>query len=142
MDPHMKSDLIFYAFFLAGQMLFLLKRAGSAVRNPKTGIQTRRDYFYNNWDTALIRGIIEFGLIFWPLRHYSIDQITQLFGWSAPAILTGAVSSVVGFLCVGYAADSALDGLSMSPKLPQFLRDWLHENVPPMSAVAPEASNK
>jgi hypothetical protein len=131
LSSHAAVDIAYYLLFFLGQMLFLLKRAGSAIRNSNTAIHTRRDYFYNNWDVILIRAVIELVVIYWPLRHFTIEQVLAVFNinWDSP-LLNTALNSSVGFFVCGYAADSLLDWLSVSPKLPQFLRDWIHENVP------------
>jgi hypothetical protein len=131
---HLLSDLLNYAAFLFGQYLFLLKRAGSAIRSPNTNITTRRQYFYLNWDVALIRGVIE-GLIFWACQHYGISSLIGLWGWSLPAWLVLPQNFIV-YLPLGYTADSILDWISMSPKLPAFLRSWLSENVPKLNGAA------
>jgi hypothetical protein len=49
--------------------------------------------------------------------------------------LSTAADSLVGYFAVGYASDSILDGLSVNQKLPQFIRNWIHENVPTLAQV-------
>jgi hypothetical protein len=131
---------ILWLCFFGGQCLFLLKRAGSAIRNPGTAVHTRRQYFALNWDTILIRAAIEGVFIFYPFHKFSLEQIVGFFGWNLSstvlANLSTAADSLVGYFAIGYASDSVLDGLSMSQKLPQFLRDWIHENVPTPAQVA------
>lgn len=134
-------NLILWLFFFGGQCLFLLKRAGSAIRNQNTAVHTRRAYFFLNWDTIIIRAAIEAFFIFFPFHHFSLAQIIGFFGWnissSMLANLTTAADSVVAYFALGYASDSILDGLSLSNKLPQFLKDWIHENVPPLENPGP-----
>jgi hypothetical protein len=123
-----QSDLLNYAAFLGGQCLFLLKRAGSAMRNPGTNITRRRDYFRLNWDTAFIRAAMEFPF-FYGYRHYGFAHLVSWMGWTPPSWFTVPDNPLISFL-LGYAADSLLDWLSMSQKLPGWLRSWISENVP------------
>jgi hypothetical protein len=125
---HLEGDLLNYAAFLAGQWLFLLKRAGSAVRNPATNITRRRDFFWMNWDTVLIRTAMEFPF-FYGYRHYGLANLTAWMGWTPPTWFTVPDNPLIAFF-LGYAADSLLDWISMSQKLPDFLRSWISENVP------------
>jgi hypothetical protein len=143
LDAHSTQDIVNYAVFLIGQWLFVLKRAGSAIRNPKSTITTRRQYVYHNWDTILIRGAIEAAAIFYPLAHFSIAQIAGFFALTVPAALGGSLSGVVGFFFAGFGSDSFLDWLVVSGKLPSFIANFIKENVPTLppngnGAVAPK----
>jgi hypothetical protein len=122
------ADLLAYLAFLVGQLVFLLKRAGSAIRNPNTKITSRRQYLYQNWDTWSIRALIEFPF-FYGFRHYSLGQLTALVGWSVPSWLVIPDNPIPCFF-LGYAADSLLDWAAMSPRLPSYLKSWIGENVP------------
>lgn len=124
-----QADALNYGAFVGGQLIFLLKRAGSAVRNPGTVYVSRWAFFKRNWDTFLIRALIEFPF-FWIWRHYSVAQILLFFGWVVPSGWTVPNNPVTAFF-LGYAADSILDWISLSEKLPSWLRSWLKENVPP-----------
>ena len=128
LSQHFSHDIIFYLVFLCGQMLFILKRAGSAIRNQQTTITTRWQFVMFNWDTITIRGVIEFAMIFYPWRHFTMTQILSFFGYQRDPL--PIPDSPVTSLLLGYASDSLLDWLSMSQKLPSFFRDWIHENVP------------
>lgn len=134
MLTHMQADTISYAAFLAGQCLFLLKRAGSAMRNPNTDIYNRRSYFINNWDTFAIRAAMEFPF-FYAWRHYGFASLIGLFGWQMPVWMAIPDSPLTAFF-LGFAADSLLDWAAMSPKLPNFLRTWISENVPELNGNA------
>jgi hypothetical protein len=123
-----ESDALNYAAFLLGQFLFLLKRAGSAMRNPSTNITRRRDYFKANWDTYLIRTAIEIP-IFYGYRHYGFVHLVSWTGWTPPSWFSVPDNPLISML-VGYSVDSLLDWLAMSQKLPSWLRDWIAENVP------------
>lgn len=133
MSEHLQSDLWNYAAFLAGQLLFLLKRAGAAIRDPNADIKRRRDYFKQNWDTWGIRATVEFPF-FYGWKHYGLATITGFFGWTPPQWFVLPDNPLTAFF-LGYAADSLLDWLSMSPKLPSFVRNWIGENVPQMPGV-------
>lgn len=132
MMDHVQSDVISYVAFLLGQLLFLLKRAGSAMRNPSTKILTRWDYFKNNWDTFGIRALME-SPFFYGWKHYGFASFVGLFGWHMPVWMTVPDSPFTAFF-LGYAADSLLDWVSMSPKLPEFFQRWVKENVPTMDS--------
>jgi hypothetical protein len=134
---HLHADLVNYFAFLVGQFIFLLKRAGSAIRNPGTKIESRWDYFKLNWDTFLIRTIMEFP-IFYGWRHYSIASVALFFGWALPGGFAVPNNPITAFF-VGYAADSLMDWISMSNKLPSWLKTWISENVPKMSATEVQA---
>jgi hypothetical protein len=127
-DPHLQSDLLNYLAFLGGQFLFLLKRAGSAMRNPTTNITRRRDYFKINSDTFAIRAAFEFPF-FYMYRHYGFVNLVGWMGWTPPSWFTVPNNPMVAFF-LGYAADSLLDWISLSQKLPSWLRSWISENVP------------
>lgn len=127
-SPALESDLLNYAAFVGGQMLFLLKRASSAIRNPSTNIKTRGQFFSLNGVTIMVRAAFEFP-IFYGYRHYGIATMMGWFGWAAPTWLQVPTVPWVAFF-IGYSADSLLDWLSLSQKLPTFLRTWLSENVP------------
>lgn len=132
LQSHLLYDALFYLAFIVGQLLFVLKRAGSAIRNPTTTIKTRWEYVNLNWDTILIRGVLEFLVIFYPWRHFSTAEIAHFFGWN---IGTWSLpdNPVVATL-LGFASDSLLDWLAVSQKLPSFLQKWLSENVPQLPA--------
>lgn len=139
MNSYYLHLLILWLCFFGGQCLFLLKRAGSAIRNKGTAVHTRWQYFSLNWDTILIRGTIAGIFIFYPFHKFSLEQIIGFFGWNLSstilANLSTAADSLVGYFAVGYASDSILDGLSVNQKLPQFIRNWIHENVPTLAQV-------
>ena len=130
MNLHISADVGNYIAFVVGQNLFLLKRAGSAIRNPTANVNRIRDYYRANWDIALVRLTIE-GLIFWAFQYYGLAKLVSLWGWTLPSWLI-LPNSFITYFPLGYAADSILDWLSMSPKLPNWIRTWIAENVPQM----------
>ncbi len=134
LSDHLQGDLLNYAAFLVGQFLFLLKRSGSAIRNPNSKFSRRRDYFHKNWDTAMIRAALEFP-IFYGWRHYSLASVVALIGWTPPAWFTPPDNPVTA-LFLGYAADSILDWIAQSEKLPKAFRKMLAESVPKMDGTA------
>jgi hypothetical protein len=109
--------------FLAGQFLFILKRASSAIRNKTNPIASRRAFIYANWDVLLIRVAIE-APFFYIYRHYDVNTILSFFTqWKAPfAFPQGSFPSAM----LGYIADSLLDWFGAS----KFAPDWLKENIP------------
>ncbi len=133
-SDHAKADLFFYVFFLLGQFVFALSRASKAIRSKENPVKTRREFFYHNWDVLLIRAGIEFVLFFLPWRHYSTATLLSYFGLSSDNfvvnLLTIASESPSGAGALGFAADSLFDWLSLSEKIPGFLRNWIKENIP------------
>ena len=141
LSPHQIQDLLLYLPFLAGQLLYILKRAGFSMRAGRA--KTRRAYVYQNWDILLFRSVLEFILVFMPVRHYSPSQILEIFhvdlsGFPTLAFLSTPVSSPVSLLGIGIGADGlfdwAVDWASRSPKVPQGIKNWLTENIAPVPA--------
>ncbi len=127
----LETDVLLYVCFVAGQWLFILKRAGSAIRNPNKLITTRRMFLYHNWDVLTVRAFLEIAFIFYPVRHFTFAQITGFFGWTpSNSLLNTVPDSPVSLFVLGYAADSLIDWLSVNPKLPAFVRNFIQENVP------------
>ena len=148
-SEHTVTDIEFYVAFILGQGLFLLKRAGSAVRNPGTTIKTRWQYFTCNLDIITVRAVLEFMLFYYPFRHYSVAQIISLFGYDLTnssnswlQFLNTIPSSAVSAIGLGYVADSLLDGLSQWNRLPAIVQRWIKENVPtlPVNGQKPTES--
>lgn len=144
MTPHQIQDVLLYVPFFAGQLLYALKRASFSMRGGRAA--TRRAYIYQNWDILLFRSVLEFIFIFMPIRHYSPAQILGAFhldvsGISWLGFMENPVSSPVSILAAGIAADGLFDWFvdwaSRSTKIPQPVRNWLTENVPPMPLVPP-----
>jgi hypothetical protein len=123
LTPHMSQDFLYYFAFLGGQLLFILKRAASAIRSKTNPVKTRRAFIYANWDVLLIRCAIEFPIYFF-FRHYDANSILSVFtSWRVPFTLPqGGMMS----FSLGYIADSLLDWFGASAKAP----DWLKENIP------------
>lgn len=134
MSPAIRVDLLLYLVFVIGQWTFILKRAGSAIRNTNSIVTSRREFVYHNWDTILIRALIEAAVVFYPLRYFTIGQIVgflSLGNWTPSSIaLNTVLGNPIAFFAIGYGSDSILDWISLSQKLPAFLRNWLKENVP------------
>lgn len=143
--PHHLQDLLLYITFLGGQLIYIMKRAGFSMRAGRA--PTRRAYVYQNWDIIAFRSVLEFIIVFMPFRHLSPDQIIGLLhidlsGVSWLSFLQTPLESPVGFLGLGIASDGLFDWFvdwaSRSPKVPQAVRNWLTENVPPMANGGPK----
>jgi len=139
LSPHSIEDLLLYIPFLAGQGVYILKRAGFSMRAGRA--KTRRQYVYQNWDIIAFRSVLEFLFIFMPVRHYSPAQLLGVFhiditGVSWLSFMQNAVSSPWSLLGLGIGSDGMFDWLvdwaSRSPKVPAAVKAWLTENVPPM----------
>jgi hypothetical protein len=142
LSSHQIEDFLLYIPFLAGQSVYILKRAGFSARAGRAA--SRWQYVYKNWDILLFRSVLEFILIFMPIRHYSPDQILSLFhidisGISWLSTFSNPVSSPVSLLAAGIGADGMFDWLvdwaSRSPKVPDAIKKWLTEEIPSMPTV-------
>lgn len=138
LSPHHVADILFYVVFLLGQLVYIVKRAGFSMRAGRA--MTRRSYVYQNWDILLFRSVLEFIFIYMPMRHFSPDQLLGLFHINLGSLMSigpmqNPVSSPVSFLFAGIASDGIVDWLvdwaSRSTKVPQAVKNWLTENVPP-----------
>lgn len=135
-NQHQMQDAILYIPFLLGQLLYILKRAGFSMRAGRA--KTRRAYVWQNWDILLFRTVLEFAVIYFPIRHFSPGQLLSLFHInlnSSMPLLSEPVTSPVSILLAGIAADGLFDWLvdflSRSPKVPPVVKIWLSENVQP-----------
>lgn len=140
LSPHEIEDVLLYVPFLFGQLIYIMKRAGFSMRAGRA--PTRWQYVYRNWDILAFRSVLEFLLIYLPIRHYSPAQFLGLFhvdlgGVSWLTFLQNPVASPWSCLGAGIGADGLFDWLvdwaSRSTKVPAPIRTWLTENVPPMS---------
>lgn len=138
-SQHHLEDLLLYIPFFFGQMVYVMKRAGFSKRAGRS--PSRWGYVALNWDIILFRTVLEFIFIYTPIRHYSPDQLLGFFHASIGNIpslsfMTNPVSSPVSALAAGIASDGIFDWLvdwaSRSPRIPQGIKNWLTENVPPM----------
>lgn len=137
MTHHQVQDCLLYAFFLLGEMLYILKRAGFSMRAGRA--PTRAAYFYQNWDVLLFRSGIAL-LIYGVVRHYSLGDILLLFhvdlsGISALKFLYTPIESGLAFFGLGIGADGLMDwgvdwaSRKENTKVPQAVKNWLTENV-------------
>jgi hypothetical protein len=127
MSLHQKQDIAYYLAFLIGQLLFLLKRASSAIRSKSNPIKSRRAFFAQNWDILSIRVALE-AAIFVLVRHVGLSDLIAMFtNWKMPIQLP---QSGFGFGCMGYAVDSVVDWFAVSSKCPALLQRWIKENIP------------
>lgn len=121
--PHLSQDFLYYFAFLGGQLLFILKRAASAIRSKTNPIASRGAFIKANWDVLSIRLLLELP-VYYIFRHYSANTILGLFTtWQIPfQVPQGAMSSFM----LGFIADSLLDWFGASTKAPA----WLKETIP------------
>jgi hypothetical protein len=140
--PHHLADVLLYLPFLAGQLVYIMKRAGFSMRAGRAA--TRMEYIHRNWDILGFRSVLEFILIYMPARHLAPAQILSLVHINADSFtslpfLSSPMSGPVSLLALGIAADGLFDWLvdwaSRSPKVPAPIKAWLSENVPPPPLV-------
>lgn len=130
LTPHMKLDVFLWIFFVLGQLLYVLKRAGMSMRSGR--IKKRRDYVFSNWDVLVIRMACELP-IYWFIRHISIGAMASIIGWNLPSwVPADVLNSPVAIFFVGLGADVLLDWISVSSKLPDALKKFIKETVPPV----------
>lgn len=141
LSTHAIGDIGFYLCFIFGQFLFVLKRSASAIRNPNNVIKTRRQFFFVNWDVLSVRAAIEALMIYYPWRHIPLSTMLAWVhipvpDWAQTLLTSGVMGDPITAVAIGYVADSVLDALSMSTKIPGWLSRWIKENIP----AAPPAS--
>jgi hypothetical protein len=143
LSQHHLQDIALYLVFLAGQSLYIVKRAGFSVRAGRA--KSRRDYLVRNWDILLFRTVLEFIVVYMPARHYSPGDLLRIFhvdigGFESLAKLNSPIDSAEAFLGIGIASDGLFDWLvdwaSRSSKVPDAIKKWLAENVTPIAADA------
>jgi len=123
LTPHQVGDVLYYAAFVGGQALFILKRSAQAIRSKTNPISSRTQYVKSNWDVLLIRMAIE-APIFYIFRHYDTNTVLAFFTqWRVPfQVPQGGMTSFL----LGYLSDSLLDWFGTSKVAPE----WLKENIP------------
>jgi hypothetical protein len=130
-SPHLSQDLLYYLAFLGGQLLFVLKRAASAIRSKTNPIASRRAFLYANWDVLLIRCVIELPIYF-AFRHYDSNLLLKIFtSWQVPSWLH-VPDGPIPIFTLGFVADSMLDWFGASAKAPS----WLKETIPGVQVYA------
>lgn len=130
---HFGQDVALWLVFFSGQAIYLLKRAGNAIRSKSNPTKTRGQYIYHNWDIISIRAIVAMVVIYIPWRHMNLAEIVGMFHVTIPMsldFLVGLSSGAAGAWALGYAADSILDWVSLWPKTPEWVRRWLKEQIP------------
>lgn len=134
LTEHQRWDAIYYTAFFGGQMLFLLKRIGLAIRSPMNLLKTRRQYVRLNWDILLNRTILEFAIVYYPFRHIDINTLFGMFGWNMPFHVP---NSAISFFLLGYLSDSLMDWFAMQDKLMGIkIPDIVKETVPHLPEAA------
>lgn len=134
LSEHQMWDVIYYAPFLIGQMLFLLKRIGLAIRSPLNLLRTRRQYLRLNWDILTIRYILEFAIVYYPFRHVEMNSLFAMFGWHIPFHIP---DSAISFFLLGYMSDSLMDWFAMQDKIMGItIPNIVKETVPHLPAAA------
>jgi hypothetical protein len=125
------QDVLFYLAFLGGQLLFILKRAASAIRSKSNPTTSRRAFLYANWDVLVIRVAIELP-IYWIWRHYPVNTILSVFtSFKLPQAFDFPQGAIT-FFTLGFIADSLLDWFGASAKAPE----WLKENIPAVTVYS------
>jgi hypothetical protein len=116
-----------YVGYVLGQLLFVLKRAASAIRSKTNPIRTRRAYIYANWDVLTIRLMLE-GVVFVLCWQVGFTKILALFtSWQSPIKFP---ASPVFYFAFGFFIDAALDWYGQSSVGPAVVREFVKENVP------------
>lgn len=137
-SAHAKGDIFLYLIFLAGQILYILKRADMAVKSKTHPVKSKGEFIADNWVPLLIRVSFE-SIFFWVWRHVSFAVITGWLHLTAiiPDAAAAAYTSPWGAFALGFSADCLLDWASTSPKVPQVIRNWISEEIPIPPPVLP-----
>src|SRR5271155_5072306 len=133
--PHQLQDFVYWLAFFFCQLLLFLKRPGVATRKLTNPTKSRWQYLRNNWVTLLIRTVIEFVLIFYPYRHFSMGAIAGWFGWHLPFDVP---QSGFGAFCLGFLSDGLLDWLGTLQTIPKTniaIPAWIKEQIPPLNGA-------
>lgn len=114
-----RHEALCYLLYLAGQIVFTLKLADTAARG-NNGVKTRSHYYELNWVTLLVRVFIIEILLWFAWTHQPVfvnEPWYPTWGphWKLPQY-------AVLFPFMGYNADSAVDWLSTSPKVPAIIK--------------------
>lgn len=139
LSNHQTEDILLYLVFLLGQLIYMMKRAGFSMRAGRAPSRWR--YITNNWDILTFRTVLEFIVVYVPIRHYSPNQILGIFHIDLSNIswlwfLNTSVSSPISVLAAGIGSDGIFDWFvdwaSRSPRVPDAIKKWLSEEIPPM----------
>ena|SRR5258708_14644587 len=127
---HLEWDLLFWIVFIAGQMMFLLKRADLAHRSPLNGVKSIPAYFTTNWVVIFQRLAFE-SLFLFLYRHPAFPSEIGLH-FSLPTVKQSLVLAFFG----GFFADASLDWITLQDtifgiKIPT----WIKENIPQLPQV-------
>jgi hypothetical protein len=135
----------YWPFFFIGQMIFVTKRASSALRSTRNPISSRWMFVKMNSGILLVRMTVGELWILVAWRHLNISQISGLFGMPVPSwvpswVSTGPAAGGVFFaFLLGYFADSILDWISQYKRLPASIKKVIAENIP---LLPPENGNE
>jgi hypothetical protein len=129
-------DIIFWLFFVSGQLMFMLKRADLARRSPLNGVPSIAAYFKTNWVIILQR--LAFEVIFLFVYRYPGFPNELGLHFSLPVIKQSLVLSFFG----GFFADALLDWATMQDsiigiKVPK----WVKESIPQLPQVQALVAN-
>lgn len=116
-------ELLLYAAFLSGQMLFMLNRMDVSMHISSIAITTRRAYISRNWVVLITRLALE-ATIFLAWQHGALaTYITNHTNYTIPPMLQSGPMAA-GLL--GYFSDSAVRWFETQKWFP----DWLRAVVP------------
>ena len=120
----MPAALELWIFFIVGQLINILKRAGFAVRGPNA-VASRKQYLLLNWDVLLVRGVVG-AVIFWTWASYPnlLTQVAKHFGYDYNLTIPVVPPVAFGF---GLALDVILD--------------WFADKVPALKRELPALPN-
>lgn len=128
---HFQKDVVYQLPFILGQMLYMLRRSGIAIRSKINPMSSRKEYFKQNWDMLLYRGALGLGLVYWPFRHYDVGAWIQQVSHGILPLDLPQVPMV--FFLLGIVSDSILDWISTWKRIPVLnlpMPSWLKETIP------------
>lgn len=126
----LRWDLLFWAAFIAGQFMFLLKRADLARRSPLNGVKNVGMFFVQNWVVILVR--LAFESIFLFLYRHPDFPLQIGLHFSLPHTKQSLVLTFFG----GFFADAILDWATMQNSILGIkIPAWVKENIPQLPQV-------
>jgi hypothetical protein len=139
-STHHLGDIVYWALFFLGQCIWVLICCAAAIRSTHNPIKSRRAYIKANWDIFLIRFIAEWILIYYPYRHYSLNDVLTFFhvGYQLPISMG---NSPIATIALGTGSDVILNTFAKWQGAPSWLQPvqaFILERIPqvPMEQVA------
>jgi hypothetical protein len=125
---NMNSLIWLWAWFIIGELVYILKRAYYLVTGPSPVANNYTQFLQRCWPPLLVRGMAGAGVYWLTFYPEILSQAISLTGLNWQLHSPIPHYAVVAFF-FGMGMDSILDfGLSKIP----YLKDWLPQMPPPL----------